>query len=101
MIICEHCHCEFPDDSIFCGQCGRRLKLPSDQSLNTRTHPGAEQLAVRNTPAFSQEASPPVLASQEQVFSAQYILEAKKEEEFEHELLDPFEPDQFSEKPHA
>ncbi len=96
MIICEYCRCKLPDKSTFCGRCGRRIKLPGEASLNVRTYPSADRQAISHTPDSSQKATQPLPG---QVSSAHHILEAQKAEEFEHELLNPFEPDEFSEKP--
>ena len=96
MIICEQCHYKLPEKSTFCGRCGRRIKLPGEDSLNARTYPSADRQAVSHTPDSSQKATQPLPG---QVSSTQHILETQKAEEFEHELLNPFEPDEFAEKP--
>ncbi len=96
MIICEYCQTRLPDHSLFCSQCGRKVRLTGDLSISAKTEPGLaspfpgdtvpadfSEPGPRSEPAYSQHNQPAIYPSQPHV--------PEDSAEIEREILQTYE----------
>jgi hypothetical protein len=58
MIICEYCQTQLPGHSLFCRQCGRKVRLPDETIIYANFGPALRSALRQKRPTMTRYAGP-------------------------------------------